>query len=95
MTKAYILDYLSNHKKEIFSKFSLTKMGLFGSYASGHADEQSDIDILIESDKKDFFLRDDLREYLQNVFGKSVDVGYAGSVRKYYKEQIDNEIIYV
>jgi len=87
MTKAYIIDYLSSHKEEIFSKFSLTNMGLFGSYASGHADEQSD--------KKDFFLRDDLREYLQNVFGKSVDVGYVGSVRKYYKEKIDNDIVYV
>ena len=95
MTKAYILNYLTNHKEEIFQKFSLTNIGLFGSYATGHATEQSDIDILIESEKKDFFLRDDLREYLQNIFGKVVDVGYADSVRKYYKEKIDKEIVYV
>ncbi len=95
MTKADIIDYLSEHKSEIFSKFSLTKMGLFGSYASGNANEESDIDILIETEKKDFFLRDDLREYLQNVFGKAVDVGYIDSVRSYYKKRIDKEIIYV
>jgi len=95
MTKAYILDYLTSHKEEIFQKFSLTNMGLFGSYATGYADEESDIDILIESDKKDFFLRDDLREYLQGVFGKAVDVGYVDSVREYYKNKIDQEIVYV
>jgi len=95
MTKTYILDYLSRHKEDIFQKFSLTSMGLFGSYATGQADDKSDIDILIESDKKDFFLRDDLREYLQEVFGKAVDVGYADSVRNFYKKRINKEIIYV
>jgi predicted nucleotidyltransferase len=95
MTKAYILDYLTSNKEEIFQKFSLTNMGLFGSYATGHANAQSDIDILIDSDKKDFFLRDDLREYLQGVFGKAVDVGYVDSVRQYYKKKIDQEIVYV
>jgi predicted nucleotidyltransferase len=95
MTKTYILDYLSRHKEDIFQKFSLTSMGLFGSYATGYADDKSDIDILIESDKKDFFLRDDLREYLQEVFGKTVDVGYADSVRNFYKKRINKEIIYV
>ena len=95
MTKLYILDYLTSHKEEIFQKFSLSNMGLFGSYATGHETEDSDIDILIESEKKDFFLRDDLREYLQNIFGKAVDIGYADSVRKYYKKKIDQEIVYV
>jgi len=79
----------------MFQKFSLTNIGLFGSYATGHADAKSDIDILIESDKKDFFIRDDLREYLQDVFGKTVDVGYADSVREYYKDKINQEIVYV
>ncbi|MCI0501890.1 MAG: nucleotidyltransferase domain-containing protein [Epsilonproteobacteria bacterium] len=95
MTKIDILDYLTSHKEEIFQKYSLTNMGLFGSYATGHAGYSSDIDILIECEKKDFFLRDDLREYLQDVFGKVVDVGYADNVRQYYKKKIDKEIIYV
>jgi len=95
MTKIEILDYLTSHKEEIFQKYSLTNMGLFGSYATGYASDDSDIDILIESEKKDFFLRDDLREYLQNVFGKVVDVGYVNSVRQYYKKKIDEEIVYV
>jgi len=60
MTKEYILDFLTAHKQELQTNFAITKIGLFGSYAKDSADENSDIDIVIESQKKDFFLRDDL-----------------------------------
>jgi len=95
MTKAEILSALKAHKEELAERFYVSKIGLFGSYATGHADEKSDIDLLIESGKKDFFLREDLREYLESLLGKRVDVGYAESIRRFYKERIDNEIIYV
>ena len=70
-------------------------MGLFGSFATDSADEKSDIDILIESEKKDFFVRDALREHLQEVFQRPVDIGYSDSIRRFYKSKIDQEIIYV
>ena len=95
MTKTEILHFLISHKEEIFSQFSLKSLGLFGSYAKEKATEDSDIDIVISTDKKDFFLRDDLREYLQNSLGKQVDVGYLDSIREYYKEKVQKDIIYV
>lgn len=95
MTKTDILNFLTSHKEEIFSRFSLKSLGLFGSYAKEKATENSDIDIVISTDKKDFFLRDDLREYLESALGKPVDVGYIDSIRGYYKEKIQKDIIYV
>ena len=59
------------------------------------ANEHSDIDIVITSRKKDFFLRDDLKEYLEANFKIPVDVGYLDSFRAYYKSKIEKEIIYV
>lgn len=53
MTKDDILEFLRAHKQELQHTFSLTKIGLFGSYAKGTADESTDI--VIESEKKDFF----------------------------------------
>jgi len=94
MTKEYILDFLTTHKKEIQDKFALTRIGLFGSYAKDNANQNSDIDIVIESTKKDFFLREDLKEYLEKSFNKNVDVGYLDSFRKYYKSKIEKDIIY-
>ncbi len=95
MTKDEILEFLRAHKQELQHTFSLTKIGLFGSYAKGTADERSDVDIAIESEKKDFFLREDLKEYLQKNLNLPVDIGYIDSFRTYYREKIEKEIIYV
>jgi len=95
MNKEYILNFLTTHKQELQNNYALTKIGLFGSYAKNTANETSDIDIVIQSTKKDFFLRDDLKEYLENTFKVPVDVGYIDSFRQYYKSKIENDIIYV
>lgn len=94
LDKTEILNFLTSHKEELMSKFSITKIGLFGSYAKDTANENSDIDIVIESTKKDFFLRDDLRKYLEANLNKSIDVGYLDSIRAYYKSKIEKDIIY-
>jgi len=95
MDKAYILNFLKTHKEELKARYGLLDIGLFGSYALDSADENSDIDIVIKSVKKDFFIRDDLREYLEKNFKKPVDIGYIDSFRKYYRDKIEDEIIYV
>lgn len=95
MTKEYILNYLKNHKQELKEKFGLIKIGLFGSYAKGTEHENSDIDFVIETEKKDFFIRDDMKIYLEDAFKVSVDIGYLSSFREFYKTKIEKEIIYV
>ena len=52
MTKAYILNFLTNHRQELADKFGVTKIGLFGSYARDEAKETSDIDIALEIQKR-------------------------------------------
>jgi len=93
--KTDILNFLTSHKDKLEKEFFITKIGLFGSYAKGTANEDSDIDIVIQSTKKDFFLREDLREYLESNLKKSVDIGYLDSIRTYYKNKIVKDIIYI
>lgn len=95
MTKAIILDFLSEHKSQLQQRFGIQTIGLFGSYAKNQANENSDIDIAITSTKKDFFIREDLREYLQESLKTPVDVGYLDSFRAFYRKKIEKEIIYV
>ncbi len=95
MNKEYILSFLTTHKQELQNNYALTKIGLFGSYAKDTANDNSDIDIVIQSNKKDFFLRDDLKMYLEDNFKLPVDVGYLDSFRQYYKAKIEKDIIYV
>lgn len=95
MTKEYILNFLKTNKRLLNEKYNVTIIGLFGSYARNEANENSDIDIAITSTKKDFFLREDLREFLESSFHLKVDIGYIDSFREYYKEKIKKELIYV
>ncbi len=95
MTKEYILNFLKTNKQLLNDKYNVTKIGLFGSYAKDMANENSDIDLAIVSTKKDFFLREDLREFLESNFHLKVDIGYIDSFREYYKEKIEKDLIYV
>ncbi len=95
MTKEYILNFLKTNKQLLNDKYNVTKIGLFGSYAKDTANENSDIDLAIVSTKKDFFVREDLREFLESNFHIKVDIGYIDNFREYYKEKIEKELIYV
>ena len=94
MTKEYILDFLHQNKALLKERFHVTQIGLFGSYAKDLATQTSDIDLAIVSNKKDFFLREELREFLEEHFGHKVDLGYADSIREFYKKRIEGDIIY-
>ncbi len=94
MTKDIILNFLKAHKSELKEKYGLINIGLFGSYAKGTENENSDIDLAIVIEKKDFFIRDDLKEFLEEHFKLSVDIGYLDSFRGFYKSKIEKEIIY-
>ena len=49
INKKYILDKLSQIDK---NKYSISELGLFGSYAKDNADDNSDIDILVKLEFK-------------------------------------------
>lgn len=94
MTKEYILDFLRTNKQLLNDKYSVTKIGLFGSYAKNMANENSDIDILVEmpSSFDNFF---DLKYFLEDAFGKRVDLGKIKNLRLLVKQYVDKEVIYV
>ncbi len=95
MNRKIILDFLAQHRDEIGSKYGVTKIGLFGSYARGEAREDSDVDIAveIESDNKfrSFF---DLKYFLENGLNKKVDLGIESAIKPVAYRHIKEEIIY-
>ena len=104
LTKETILAYLSEIKAKL-AKDGIKKIGLFGSYAKGYADEDSDIDIAVLADKKNFLDRlnafkalaylDDLRDQIADKFHKSVDICDFYSEQKMKNNKIVKGAIYV
>ena len=93
VTKEYILNFLTTHKQEMQDTYALTKIGLFGSYAKDTANENSDIDIVVDmpSDFDAFF---DLKDFLEKELRKNIDLGLEKSMRPFIKNAIKNDILY-
>ena len=74
MTSNEIQKILSQHKHEQFEKYGVLSIRLFGSYARSEEKPESDIDIAVELEKADLFSMASLKNYLQELLGKNVDV---------------------
>ncbi|WP_321314865.1 nucleotidyltransferase domain-containing protein [Halarcobacter sp.] len=98
MTKEYIINYLKNNKDEFSQKFGITKLGLFGSYAKDEANENSDIDILIELENNLSNIYEkklDLKKTLESHFHLNVDIAREKYLKPIAKEYILKEVVYV
>ncbi|WP_297484706.1 nucleotidyltransferase family protein [Sulfurimonas sp.] len=94
MTKEYILEFLRENKELLKENYNVTKIGLFGSYSRDEAQENSDIDLLVEMPSS-FDTYYDFKEFLEEKFNKKIDLGYEKSLRPFIKKSIIEDIIYV
>ena len=97
ISKIELQDRLERNKRFIESRFHVIQIGLFGSFAAGNSTSKSDIDILVQFRKghKDFFNYMRLRNYLQELLGREVDLVMSGAVKPRLKENIFSQVQYV
>ncbi|MEP4532304.1 MAG: nucleotidyltransferase family protein [Cyclobacteriaceae bacterium] len=82
-------------KPSLEQEFGVDKIGYFGSYASNSQTENSDLDILVDFSKDIGWKFFDLKDYLEDVFGLKVDLVTPRSIRKSWKESIQNQVRYL
>ncbi len=93
MNKEYILQKLSENSVTI-KNFGVRKWGLFGSYARGDEKQASDMDFLVEFEKKTFDNYMDLKIFLQRLFDCKVDLVISDAVKLRLRKPIFEETIY-
>ncbi|MBC8412660.1 MAG: nucleotidyltransferase family protein [Nitrospira sp.] len=76
--------------------FHVCKIGVFGSYARGENSPASDIDVLVEFEPghKTFDNFMDLQFYLEELFGKKIDLVTNSALKPQLKDDILNDVIY-
>ena len=87
---------IKNSIEPIAKKYGLKRVFLFGSYAKGNANENSDVDFLIEKGNKSFSLLklSNFLQEVQSVLNLSVDVvTTAGIADDFRKSIMGSEIL--
>ena len=91
-----LIQFLKDHKEHFAREFTVTKLGLFGSYARREPTEESDIDIVVELEKPDLFFLIGIKQTVEEAFGPKVDVvRLRDSMNAVLKKRIEQDVIYV
>jgi predicted nucleotidyltransferase len=90
-----ILEKLRELKPILSRDYSVKEIGLFGSYESDSATDDSDIDLLIELDKPIGWKFFSLEIYLEKIFGCKIDLVTKSALRERLKEEILSKVNYV
>lgn len=70
------------------------RIALFGSMGRGEATEVSDLDVLVELDRKSFDAYMDVKEFLEDLFGRPVDLVLADGIKPRLRPTILREAVY-
>jgi predicted nucleotidyltransferase len=80
----------------LFEKYGVTRIGIFGSVARDDASQQSDVDIVYEMSRPNLFTVVHLKEELENVLHRPVDlVRYRERMNPLLKKRIERDCVYV
>lgn len=97
LSQKEILLSLQQHR-DALSKYTVKRIGLFGSYAAGNQRQRSDIDFLVEFEEPSFDNFMKLVDYLEKLFGRKVDIltpAGVDSIRvKSIAEEIRRSVVY-
>ncbi|MEO8171662.1 MAG: nucleotidyltransferase family protein [Sediminibacterium sp.] len=90
-----IIQILQQHKEELFKKYPLKSMALFGSYSRGEETEDSDVDVLVELSVPDGMAFIKLSHELEEIVKRKVDLVSKGGMKERYMRAIENDLLYV
>lgn len=91
LTDKEIVKILKEHT-DILKNYKVKRIGLFGSFTRGEQREDSDIDFLVEFEMPSFDNFMDLVFYLEDLFGRKVELITSGSLSPYIQPYIEKEV---
>ena len=83
-------------EKALLDELGVEKLGLFGSFARGDQDTESDIDFVakFQEGEKTFRNYMELKKELEQLFGREVDLVTEESIKPSLKDRITEEVEY-
>ena len=92
--KSAILKVMRDKQPELTDRFTVQRIGLFGSFARGDAGPESDVDVLVDLKEPTFDNYMDLKFYLEEILNHPVDLVIHDAVKPRLKPILEQEVIY-
>lgn len=91
-----VLSLIKKHEPEIKSRFGVATIGVFGSFVRGEERPDSDVDVLVTfcRGKKTYDNYINCKFYLEDLFGRRVDLVMRGAIKKQLRPYILGEVVY-
>jgi len=90
------LGLLRKHESIVKERFGVAEIGIFGSFIRGEGRPESDVDVLVtfQEGQETFDHYMDCKFYLEELFGRKVDLVMKGAIKKRLREYILGEVVY-
>jgi hypothetical protein len=96
VSRQQALTVLKQFKREAGSEYGIVSLGVFGSLARNEAKENSDVDVVVETETADPFRIVHLKEHLEALLHTRVDiVRKRQNMNPFLKKQIERDAVYV
>ncbi len=96
MQRSDALKILKQYKADYSEQYGIVRIGFFGSVARNEANEQSDVDVVVQTKVPNLFNLVHIKEKLEELFHSHVDiVRYREKMNPYLKNRIEKEAVYV
>lgn len=89
-----ILEKLRELKPILSKDYSVKEIGVFGSFSDNTSSEESDIDIIVELERPIGWKFFTLEIFLENTFGRKIDLVTKNALKEQIKERILNQVKY-
>lgn len=91
-----VLALLRQHDTTLKERFGVRRIGIFGSFARGEERPNSDVDVLVvfQKGEETFDHYMDCKFYLEDLFGRNVDLVIEDTIKHRLKEPILSEVVY-
>ena len=90
----HFMEILRQHLPELREKYSVSYIGIFGSYIRGEQTKDSDLDVLVQFEKTPGLLKYiELENYLSDLLEVKVDLVMKSALKPNTGKRILNEVV--
>ena len=94
-TENPIFKKLRELKPVLIKEYSVSEIGIFGSFSDNTYTDNSDIDILIELERPIGWKIFTLEIFLEKTFGRKIDLVTKGALKEQIRDQILKQVKYI